>query len=396
MVNLRNLSLLTLLGLATFAGGWNFTFLAPILHEVSAGTGVPVSAAGQLVTVSAGVTVLALVLFGPLSDRYGRRTMLAVGLAAMAVAALGSSVTSSYPLLMVFRVISGVGDALVIPSAAAAAADYFEDKDREVAVNALVAPMGAAAVFGLPAVILITDAAGWHAAFLVFGLFNLTLTLAVLRFLSSAPPPVRSGGLSQHYRDAYGEVVGNASALMVLMAAVLGAAVWNGMVTYAGAFFEDEVGVEGTGLSLLFAGLGLAYVLGAAGGISLARRVEPRVIAFWSAVAGSAFLPMMTGAAGVAAAAILFGLLFAAFRAPGIAALNNMLLYMAPGSRGTAISVYGVVAAGGAVTGAAMGGSALELGGYMTLASLFSALAAVAALILLRLAPAHATSRVSA
>jgi predicted MFS family arabinose efflux permease len=124
------------------------------------------------------------------------------------------------------------------------------------------------------------------------------------------------------------------------------------MVTYAGAFFEDEVSIEGSGLSLLFGGIGLAYVLGAAAGISLARRVEPRVIAFWSAVAGSAFLPMMTGAADLAVLAIFFGLLFAAFRAPGIAALNNMLLDLAPGSRGTAISVYGVVAAGGAVIGA--------------------------------------------
>ncbi len=396
MLNSRNLSVLLLLGSATFAGAWNFTFLAPILHEVADGTGVSVSAAGQLVTVAAGVTVLALVLFGPLSDRYGRRTMLALGLAAMAAAAFGSSVTSSYGLLLALRVVSGIGDALVIPSAAATAADYFEGKDREVALNVLVIPMGAAAVVGLPAVVLITEAAGWHAAFLAFGIVNLAVAFAAMRFLPSAAPPAPSSTLSQHYHDAYGEVMGSSSALLVLMAAILGAAVWNGMVTYAGAFFEDEAGVEGSGLSLLFGGLGLAYVLGAAAGISLARRVEPRLIAFWSAVAGIIFLPMMTGFSALAPLAVLFGLLFAAFRAPGIAALNNMLLDMAPGSRGTAISVYGVVAAGGAVIGAATGGSALEVGGYMGMASLFSVFAGVGALILLRLEASPAVSRASA
>ena len=73
-----------------------------------------------------------------------------------------------------------------------------------------------------------------------------------------------------------------------------------------------------------------------------------------------------------------------------------MLLDMAPGSRGTAISVYGVVAAGGAVIGAATGGSALEVGGYMGMASLFSVFAVAGALILLRRESAPAVSRVSA
>jgi MFS family permease len=173
---------------------------------VAGGTGVSVSAAGQLVTASAGVTVLALVLFGPLSDRYGRRTMLALGLAAMAAAAFGSSLTSSYALLMAFRVMSGLGDALVIPSAAAAAADYFEGKDREVALNVLVAPMGAAAVLGLPAVILITDAAAgmppsWRLA------SSTSLCRRCYSLLPFAAPSATSGSLSEHYRNAYGEVV---------------------------------------------------------------------------------------------------------------------------------------------------------------------------------------------
>jgi len=90
----RNVRILSLLGAAAFAGAWNFTFLAPILPEVADSTNVSVTAAGQLVTVSAGVTVIALIALGPRSDRHGRRTMLVAGLLSMGLAALGSAMTS--------------------------------------------------------------------------------------------------------------------------------------------------------------------------------------------------------------------------------------------------------------------------------------------------------------
>ena len=100
-----NIRILCLLGGAAFAGAWNVTFLAPILPEVADGTGVSVTAAGQLSTVSAGVTVLALLAFGPLSDRYGRRSMLIAGLCCMGLAAFGSALTSSFGVLMALRVL---------------------------------------------------------------------------------------------------------------------------------------------------------------------------------------------------------------------------------------------------------------------------------------------------
>jgi predicted MFS family arabinose efflux permease len=384
MFTRRNVRILSVLGAAAFAGAWNFTFLAPILPEVAGGTDVSVTAAGQLVTVSAAVTVVALIALGPLSDRYGRRTMLILGLSSMGLAALGSSLTSSFALLMALRIFSGIADALVLPSSAAAVGDYFRDKDREVALNVLLLPLGAAAVIGLPGVIIVTELFDWQVAFLLLGIFNIAVALAVRTLLPPVEAMPSRGTLADHYRESYGEVIGSRTALIVLAASVLGAAVWNGMVTYAGALFEDELGAEGASLSVLFAGLGISYVIGGAAGVALSRRLPARTIALCSAVCASVLLIPLVGATDFAPAAIIFAMLFAASRAPGIAALNNMLVEAAPHASGTAVSTYGVVAASGILLGAAAGGSAIELEGYMGMAVLFTGLALLSVLLLAR------------
>ena len=70
-------------------------------------------------------------------------------------------------------------------------------------------------------------------------------------------------------------MLGSRSALAVLAAAVLAAATWPGMVTYAGAFFQDELDAHGAGLSARFAAVGGSYVLGGARGVGLARPYAP-------------------------------------------------------------------------------------------------------------------------
>lgn len=376
--------ILSLLGASAFAGTWNVTFLAPVLPRVAHDTGVSVSVAGQLITISALVAFLFLLLLGPLSDRYGRRPMLMLGLAIMSLAALGSALTSSYAALMAMRVLSGLADALVLPAAAAAISDYFRGKDREVALNVLLVPMGAAAVVGLPVVVIVSNILDWHAAFLVFAAFNLVVLIGVRWLLPSAPiaaPAERS--LADHYRKSYGEVLGTRTALTILGAAVLGAAVWNGVVTYAGAFFEDELNATGMGLSALFAALGIAYVIGGGIGVLLARRMAPRPIAIWSALAAALLLLPMVASTEVLPVAVALALGFAASRAPGIAALTNMLLDLAPGYQGTAISTYGIIAMSGMLVGASSGGVAIAFEGYTGMASLFTTLALGGALLLI-------------
>ena len=378
------------LAAATFVGTWSITFLAPILPEVADGVDVSVTAAGQLLTVSAAFTVLALIALGPLSDRYGRKVMLTAGLTIMALASFGAAATSNYSVLMALRILAGVADALVMPVAIAAVADYFTEKDRQVAVNIMIIPAGASAVIGLPLVVIVAALADWHASFLMLGIALAATALFAQTLPPAAQRPHRVP-LREHYRASYSEVLSSRAARLVLLASVLSASVWYGVITYAGVFFEEELGAGPTMLSILFAGLGVAYIIGGGFGVLAARRMSPRSIAVTSTVMAAVLLIPTFTSAPLVPVSIALALAFAASRGPAIAALVNMLLELTPDASGTAISAYAVVAAMGLLIGAAVGGAAIAALGFTGMAVAFTFLAAASTAVLLT--PAEAPAR---
>lgn len=99
-------------------------------------------------------------------------------------------------------------------------------------------------------------------------------------------------------------------------------------------------------------------------------------------MAAALLLLPLVASSGLQPLTIVLALGFAASRAPGIAALKNMLLYLAPGSQGTAISTYGIIAVSGMLVGAGSGGVAIAFEGYTGMASLFTTFALGAALLL--------------
>jgi len=74
--------------------------------------------------------------FGWLADRFDRRRVLAVGAAIWSVANLGSSVSGGFDMLVLSRVLAGVGSAACVPIANALLCDVFpeERKARTVAM----------------------------------------------------------------------------------------------------------------------------------------------------------------------------------------------------------------------------------------------------------------------
>ncbi|MBZ5869585.1 MFS transporter, partial [Escherichia coli] len=71
----------------------------------------------QSFILSSYTTVLAavLILAGRLGDRFGRRRVLAWGLSVFAVASVGAGLSNSVALLIVARVLQGIGIGLVLP-----------------------------------------------------------------------------------------------------------------------------------------------------------------------------------------------------------------------------------------------------------------------------------------
>lgn len=97
------------------------------------------------------------ILFGPIADRYGRKTVYAVDLAILIVAAIGSSFSANPMQLIAWRFILGIGVGGDYPVSATLMSEFSNRKDRGKLVSSVFAMQG----FGLLAGAVVTLACLW-------------------------------------------------------------------------------------------------------------------------------------------------------------------------------------------------------------------------------------------
>lgn len=136
-----------------------------------------------------------LIAGGRLADRIGRRRVLAIGITLFAVASLLCGIATSAEVLIVARVVQGIGGALVSPTVLTIIGTVYDAADRRRALGVYGVVMGLAAVCGQLIGGLLIDldlfGLGWRTIFLI----NLPLAVLVLLLLRRTVPestaPVR-------------------------------------------------------------------------------------------------------------------------------------------------------------------------------------------------------------
>ncbi|MVU81974.1 DHA2 family efflux MFS transporter permease subunit [Nocardia sp. ET3-3] len=90
-----------------------------------------------------------LMLSGGLGDRYGRKGIFLTGMATFALGALIAGLASNIPMLLVGRVIQGIGPALLVPTSLAVVRSAFpNERERAVAIGAWSTSSGLALAVG--------------------------------------------------------------------------------------------------------------------------------------------------------------------------------------------------------------------------------------------------------
>src|SRR5262245_3565706 len=147
--------LLILLCAAVFLPSVVVLMLGPLLVALAHEFQTSVAMVGQLASATAITWGITAPLAGPVSDAYGRRRMLLTCLLLMAAGLLGSTLAWHYGSLLAFRLLTGVGAALVPPNSVAALADIFPPTGRGKALGWLLSASGVGAAVGVPLVALL-------------------------------------------------------------------------------------------------------------------------------------------------------------------------------------------------------------------------------------------------
>jgi MFS transporter, DHA1 family, inner membrane transport protein len=161
----------------------------PFLPFIAADLGVSFQSAAEIVQVR-NLVGLSAPLFGPLSDHYGRRTLMLAGLAISVLACLTVGFVSSFVLAVVAIAIINFGMSVYEPAQHAYLADRVPYAGRGRAMSLTEVAWSAASLAGLPLFGIVVQWFGWRMGFVLVGIAGLVV-IALTRF--GLPEEARGG-----------------------------------------------------------------------------------------------------------------------------------------------------------------------------------------------------------
>jgi EmrB/QacA subfamily drug resistance transporter len=153
-----------------------------------------------------------ILLGGALGDRLGRRQIFVIGTLWFAIASAMCGAAPSVGVLVVARVLQGIGGALLTPGSLAILQASFRKSDRAAAVGAWSGLIGVAGAIGPFVGGALVDGPGWRWAFLL----NLPMAALTIALARAAVPETRDEHTASHL-DMTG---------VVLAVVTLAAATW--------------------------------------------------------------------------------------------------------------------------------------------------------------------------
>ncbi|MCY4462771.1 MAG: MFS transporter [Albidovulum sp.] len=132
---------------------------------------------------------LAYPIVGRLSDIYGRRRFLLLGLAIFCAGSVFLGFSESMTQVVVFRGLQGVGGGAVATCCFACIADLFRPKDRGRFHGILSAVYGVSFIIGPVIGGILADALSWQWTFLIIGLAGIPVFALTARMFPKPPSP---------------------------------------------------------------------------------------------------------------------------------------------------------------------------------------------------------------
>lgn len=235
----------------------------PALPAITADLAAPI--AQIQLTLSALLLAFGIsqLVWGPLSDRFGRRPILLAGLGAYVLASVGCTLADNIEALVIWRAVQGAAMGACVMCARAMVRDLYAPVQGAWVMSKSLSGLGVIACLSAPLGGLLTELIHWRAALLVLALFGaLCLAVVAWRFEESVPQKnpqaLRAGTLLVTWRDILRHPT-------FLAFSAISVATYGGLFTILATssfVFITILGLGKTEFGLLIALNSLAFILG--------------------------------------------------------------------------------------------------------------------------------------
>lgn len=245
--------LLIILGALSAFGPLCFDMYLPALPRLAAD--LDASEAGAQLSLSLCMLGLGLgqVVVGPLSDQIGRRVPLLVGVVLFSLSCLACAFAPNLPLLLVARLLAGLGGGAGAVIARSMVRDLFSGKEAAHAFGVTALVFGIAPVIAPLLGSLLTDSIGWRGIFVVIGVCGLVMLVVAARLPETLPREQRhDAGLASLF-SSFPAVLRDRAFLMPALVLGIGFLPLNLYLSMSSFVLQDSYGMSAQGFGYMFA-----------------------------------------------------------------------------------------------------------------------------------------------
>lgn len=252
----KALYMLGLAGFVVMADNW---VVSPILPTIAQDIGVTIPNAALIISAYMIPFALFQVLFGFAADRYGKLRVISLAMIFFSIASALCAIAAGLADLAIYRALTGVFAASVMPISMALIGDLFPLNERQTALGTFlgISFLGqglSMAIGGSIAYFL-----SWRGVFGTYAVFAVVATLLLFKLGKHIPATKNP---QAGFLDSYRNILKNSSSLMIYLLVFFEGVFLTGSFSFLGAFIKNQYEFNNFLIGIIMTAFGLMAMVG--------------------------------------------------------------------------------------------------------------------------------------
>jgi predicted MFS family arabinose efflux permease len=346
--------------MAFWANGDNYA-AAPLIIKIAEDLHITISVAALSATSYMLTFGFFTIIFGPLSDRYGKVKIINIAAFGTALFSILGAFAQDINYLLVVRGLNGAFAAGIFPVTMALVGEIVPGKHRQSTIGKV---MGMMFLGGAAATLIggtVAYFGSWRHVYFIYGVIELIIAVTMFIYLKRDVVTKKEQGLFTPYKEAFKS---KRLLLIISVIFVMGYSVF-GTFTFLGEYLNQITNMSLVLIGLTLSSFGVGTVVGGKIAPKLRMKLKNKYLLFFGILGGVSLLliPTITNAIIIAFLLFVFGFSFISLQSYLVMNAQNTL----PNFRGTAMSLasFNMFVGGGIAT--IVNGKLIELSSFTTI-----------------------------